>query len=92
VARVRIDSFGTVAIIATHDTELRLVPTMGSVVQMRLMRATLLAIVVAFALASGVGPAASARAATEAGPALMAESAPAGAATNDPCDPGFPPD
>jgi hypothetical protein len=90
VAPDRIDALGTVLIIATHDTELRRVPTMGSVVQMRLMRAIVLAIVVAMALAGGGGPAASARATT--GPALVAEAHPFGAATNDPSDPGLPPD
>lgn len=62
---------------------------MGSVVQMRLMRATLLAIVVAMALAGGGGPTASAKA-TTAGPALVADADPFGAAT-DPSDPGFEP-
>jgi len=81
---------GTVLIIATHDTELRRVPTMGSVVQMRLMRAIVLAVVVAMALAGGGGLTASARATT--GPALVAEAAPFGAATSDPADPGLPPD
>ncbi len=64
---------------------------MGSVVQMRLMRAIVLAIVVAMALAGGGGPTASARAATV-GSALVAEADPFSAATNDPADPGLPPD
>jgi hypothetical protein len=64
---------------------------MGSVVQMRLMRAIVLAIVVAVALAGGGGPTASARATTNP-PALVAEATPFGAATNDPGDPGLPPD
>jgi hypothetical protein len=87
---VRIDALGTVFIIATHDTELRRVPTMGSVVQMRLMRAIVLAIVVAMALAGGGSSTASARSAT--GPALVAQANPFGAAINDPADPGLPPD
>jgi len=62
---------------------------MGSVVQMRLMRAIVLAVVVAIALAGG-GLTANARATT--GPALVAEAAPFGAATSDPADPGLPPD
>jgi hypothetical protein len=62
---------------------------MGSVVQMRLMRAIVLAIVVAMAFAGG-GPTASARATT--GPALVARAVPFGAATSDPADPGLPPD
>jgi len=82
---------GTVLIIATHDTELRRVPTMGSVVQMRLMRAIVLAMVVAIALAGGGGPTTSARATTS-GPVLLAEADPFDAATNDPADPGLPPD
>jgi len=64
---------------------------MGSVVQMRLMRAIVLAIVVAMALAGGGGPTAGARATTT-GPTLVAEADPFGAATNDPADPGLPPD
>lgn len=63
---------------------------MGSVVQMRLMSAIVLAIVVATALAGG-GPTASARA-TIAGPALVAEANPFGGAVSDPSDPGLPPD
>ena len=89
---MRIDWFGTVLITATHDTELRPVPTMGSVVQMRLLSAIGLAIVVATALAGGAVPTASARAATSVSPALVAEADPFGAATNDPGDPGLPPD
>jgi hypothetical protein len=58
---------------------------------MRLMRAIVLAMVVAMALAGGGGPTASARA-TTIGPALVAEAEPFGAATSDPADPGFPPD
>jgi predicted lipoprotein with Yx(FWY)xxD motif len=64
---------------------------MGSVVQMRLMKAIVLAIVVAMALAGGGGPAVSASATTT-GPTLVAEAGPFGAATNDPADPGLPPD
>src|SRR5437762_12379105 len=41
---VRIDGFGTAPIITTHDNELRLVPTLGSVVEMGSVRAVLLAI------------------------------------------------
>jgi hypothetical protein len=63
---------------------------MGSVVQMRLMRAIVLAIVVATALAGGGSPTASARATTS--PALVAKANPFGAAFNDPSDPGLPPD
>jgi hypothetical protein len=63
---------------------------MGSVVQMRLLRAAVLAIVMAAALAASGGLTASARAST--GPALVAEAAPFGAATTDPSDPGLPPD
>jgi hypothetical protein len=55
------------------------------------MRAIVLAIVVAMALAGGGGPTASARAATV-GSALVAEADPFSAATNDPADPGLPPD
>jgi hypothetical protein len=55
------------------------------------MRAIVLAMVVAMALAGGGGPTASARA-TTIGPALVAEAEPFGAATSDPADPGFPPD
>ncbi|HEX6061482.1 MAG TPA: hypothetical protein VF001_05385 [Candidatus Limnocylindria bacterium] len=58
---------------------------------MRLTRAIVLAIVVATALAGGGGPTASARATTT-GPALVADADPFGAATNDPGDPGLPPD
>jgi hypothetical protein len=54
------------------------------------MRAIVLAMVVAMALAGGGGLTASARATT--GPALVAEAAPFGAATSDPADPGLPPD
>jgi hypothetical protein len=64
---------------------------MGSVVQMRLIRAIVLAIVVTLALAGGGGPTASARA-TTAGPALLAQADPFGATTIDPGDPGLPPD
>jgi hypothetical protein len=65
---------------------------MGSVVQMKLMRAIVLAIAVAAALAGGGDPTANARAATSIGPALVAEADPFGAATSDPSDPGLPPD
>ena len=58
---------------------------------MRLMRAIVLAIVVAMALAGGGGPTASARATTT-GPALLAEAGPFGSATDDPSDPLLPPD
>ena len=64
---------------------------MGSVVQMRLLRAIVLVIVVALALAGGGGPTASARATTT-GPALLAEAGPFGAATDDPSDPLLPTD
>lgn len=64
---------------------------MGSVVQMRLMRAIVLAIVVATALAGTGGPTSSARA-TTAGPVLVSRANPFGAATSDPGDPGLPPD
>jgi hypothetical protein len=58
---------------------------------MRLMRAIVLAIVVAMALAGGGGPTASARAST--GPALVARADPFDTSTNvDPSDPGLPPD
>jgi hypothetical protein len=63
---------------------------MGSVVQMGLMRAIVLAIVVVVTFAGGGGATASARATT--GPGLVAQAAPFGAATNDPADPGLPPD
>jgi hypothetical protein len=54
------------------------------------MRAAVLAMVMAMALAASGGLTASARAST--GPALVAEAAPFGAATTDPADPGLPPD
>jgi len=58
---------------------------------MRLMRAAVLAIVLAIAFAaSGGGLTANARAST--GPALVAAADPFGAATSDPADPGLPPD
>jgi hypothetical protein len=90
-APARIDAFGTVPIIATHDTELRLVPTMGSVVQMRLIRTILFAIVVAIALAGGADATASATVA-QTSHSLVAEAHPCGGATTDPSDPGLPPD
>jgi hypothetical protein len=79
---------GTVLIIATHDTELRRVPTMGSVVQMRLIRAIVLAIVVAVALLGGVAQPAYA----DTGPQSVAPAAAEQSAQDDPSDPLLPPD
>src|SRR5437762_796600 len=49
-----IDRLGSVAIITMHDTEHRWAPTMGSVVEMRVIRSTVLAFVVALTLAAGL--------------------------------------
>src|ERR1700716_1011715 len=49
-----LDPFGSVGIIASHDTEHRRLPTMGSVVEMRSVQAALLAIVATLALIGAV--------------------------------------
>jgi hypothetical protein len=64
---------------------------MGSVVEMRFVRAILLAIVATIALAGGVASTATATA-TPSSPALVAVADPNAPATNDPSDPGLPPD
>ena len=63
---------------------------MGSVAKMRLLRAVVLAVVVAVALAGSGGPTFSVK--PSSAPAQVAKPLPFGAADSDPSDPGLPPD
>jgi hypothetical protein len=106
VAPPRIDPFGSAPIIATDDTELRRVPTIGSVVEMKSVRLIIRATVVAIALLGGVATTAFADTDTQTpDPATIpdpqtavtaaetaAVTAADGAAQLDPSDPGLPPD
>lgn len=74
-----------------QDTELRQVPTVGSVVEMRLVRALLLAIVATVALVGGVASTAYADTAPSA-PVQADVPSGDGSANGDPSDPGLPPD
>jgi hypothetical protein len=92
---------GSAVIITVDDTELRPVPTMGSVVEMRSVRAILVAVVAAVALSGGVAsiayadddpPAVVPAAADPQPPVPPIVTDTLGSAIGDPSDPGLPPD